>query len=341
MRGITGPGTTLPDDSAGSIRKMDHGAGKVMRRCKFDSSVPVALLSLCLLAAFSPAGPAQGQAPAPSSAAAGEVISVPAPPDLREEIQQRGRDGMLRPDQVESVLRRADRLEAAGLPSHPVLDRVLQGIAKGVPFQRIEGVADELEVRLAMAARHVDGVFGSVPPSERAARSVLIDHGAYVLSEGVPGKAVEEVLKLAKDASLGPGEGSAGVLALGSLVGVGLKPEVSLNFVRTAWIKGYRGADLEMLGTELASLGKEGQGPPPGVVDRVLGMVRQDMEHERVFRDLDAMRGADHPGPIAPPGTQPGEDPGHQRGPGGPPLDPGHQGSGGHHPPPPGDGHPH
>jgi hypothetical protein len=255
-------------------------------------------------------------------------------PDLRAEIARRAAERGLTPQQTQAILDHADRVEAADLPVRAVLDRYLEGLARGAPLPRIEAVVDQLETRLRESARHVDLVFPPVQvPATRATRLALIDHCAYALSVRVPPAEIEQAMHLAADGNQGPAEGKAPVLAMGCLVAGGLDPNASLDLVHTAWTNGYRGRDLERLGRELGGLGQTGQGPPPEILRLVRDSIRSGDDRENLLRRLEALRGPDAPGPGQHmPGSRPGEDPSDMRGPGGPPQDPGHQGPGGRHP---------
>ncbi len=248
-------------------------------------------------------------------------------PDLRAELRERAAAaGLAEADRVR-MEQHVERIQAADLPVRPVLDRYIQGLAKAVPFSRIESVVDQLETRLRDAADRVDEVF----PLARARRDpqvrlALIDDGAYAIGAGVPPTGVAAMLRLAEKEQDGPAAAAAPVLAVGCLAAGGMAPDRSVDFVREAWECGFRGMELERLGRDLAESGRSGQGPPPAALDRIRGMMREGMDRERILRHLDTMRGPDG---YRGPGMGPGQDPGQMHGPGGPPRDPGHMGSGG------------
>jgi len=264
------------------------------------------------------------------------VATPGAEPDLRGELARRAAEKGLSQQQTQVMLQRADRIAAADLPLQPVIDRYLEGLARGVGVARIETALDQLEARLRESAQRVDQIFPrSGAGSERAMRLVLIDHCAYALAVGVPPQGIEQAMRLAADGRQGPGEGKAAVLAAGCLVAGGVESGTSVDLVRTAWTHGYRGTDLEQLGRDLGSLGRDGQGPPPEVLRRVRASICAGGDRQDLFRNLEAMRGNNPPGPGQhPPGMHPGGDPSEHRGPSGPPQDPGHMGSGGGHPRP-------
>jgi len=247
---------------------------------------------------------------------------------LRAELRERAAAaGLAKADRVR-MEQHVERIQAANLPVRPVLDRYLQGLAKAVPFSRIESVVDQLETRLRDSADRVDEVFPLVRARrDPQVRLTLIDDGAYAIGAGVPPTGVAAMLRLAEKEQDGPVAAVAPVLAVGCLASSGMAPDWSLDFVREAWECGFRATELERLGRGLAESGRSGQGPPPAAIDRLRGMMREGADRERILRHLDTMRGPDG---YRGPGMGPGQDPGQMHGPGGPPRDPGHMGSGGH-----------
>lgn len=266
------------------------------------------------------------------------VAGAEGEPDLRAELIRRAAESGLTPEQADMMLQRADRTARANLPANLVFDRYLEGLAKGIPLDRIEAAVDQLEARLQESAQCVDQVY---PPDRivvaREDRLSLIDHCAHALAIGITTDGVARTMQLAAREQQGAVEGKSAVLAVSCLVGGGLEPDSSIDFVKTAWAHSFRGADLERLGKDLGSLSPDGQGPPPQVLQQIREMIGAGSTPDDVFRRLEMLPGlGGPPGPFDhPPGMGPGEDPSDMRGPGGPPDDPDHQGSGGDPPPPP------
>jgi hypothetical protein len=254
-------------------------------------------------------------------------------PDLRAELRERAvTAGLAEADQAR-MEQRLVRIQTANLPVRPVLDRYLQGLAKAVPFSRIESVVDLLEARLRDAARRVDDVFPLARTGpDSPARLALIDDGAYAIGAGVPPAGVAAALRLAAKEQDGPAAAAAPVLAIGCLAASGMAPDRSAEFVREAWERGFRGMELERLGRDVAGLGHPGQGPPSAAIDQLRGMMREGADRDRILHHLDALRGLEG---YRGPGVGPGQDPGQMRGPGGPPHDPGRVGPGNPPSPPP------
>lgn len=214
---------------------------------------------------------------------------------------------------VLAALNRAEHLAGARLPVGPVLSRYLQGLAKGIPFARIETVVDGLQTWLVDSARRIDATLPAPadPVGERA-RLTAIDHGAYALSVGVPEAALDRSIRLAAKETRPVEAAQAPVLALGVLVASGATPEKSWEVVNAAWRNGYRGEDLERLGKSLGRLSRDGQGPPAEVMDQVLAQIGGNTGRDRVFEGLDALCG-EGGGRGANPGAGKGQDPARDR----------------------------
>jgi hypothetical protein len=198
------------------------------------------------------------------------------------------------------------------LPVHPVVSRYLQGLAKGIPPQRIDVVVDRLETRLEEAARHIDARYPMPQDaSGRRARLTAIDHGAYVLGLGVSQDHLDRSLTLVSADAPSVRDVQAPILTLGILVASGIAPDKSLEVVDTAWESGYRGENLERLGKALGRRGHEGEPPSIEVVDQVLRLIGSDLTQDEVFQGLDELTGRED---YWLPGLGPGDDPTIRRG---------------------------
>ncbi len=255
-------------------------------------------------------------------------------PMLFVEILRHGRDGRIAPEQVENLTARTQRLCAEDLPADLVLDRALQGLAKGVAFDRIDPVLANLETNLRASAVLVDALF----PIERLRapredRRALIGHGAYALGTGATPSDVRAAFSLALTEKSPILQARAPVLSVGCMMAGGLSAEQAMQVTKTAWERGYRDGELEHLGEAVGALGQGGETTTDELVERVLMRIRSNDLREQVLKDFDEMRAYRYHSP----GMGPNDDPGHMHGPGGPPEDPG-RGSGHHGPGPHGPG---
>lgn len=296
-------------------------------------AVGIALL-LCVLMAGLPASTATAAEAAPAPALS-EALAAYAFSPLSGELAQRagsavrlgadpatlaefiaGAGAQNVPDSdVLAALVRAEHLAGSRLPVGPILSRYMQGLAKGIPFARIETVVDGLQTWLVDSARHIDTALPApADPAGERARLTAIDHGAYALSVGVPQVVLDRSIQLAAKETRPVEAAQAPVLALGVLVASGATPEKSWEVVSAAWRNGYRGEDLERLGKALGRLSRDGQGPPAEVMEQVMAQIRDNAGRDRVFDGLDALYGdGDGRSTGAGPGAGKGQDPARDR----------------------------
>ncbi len=267
---------------------------------------------------------------------AGSAVRLGADPaTLAEFIAGAGAQSVADRD-VLAAINRAEHLAAARLPVGPVLSRYMQGLAKGIPFARIETAVDGLQGWLVVSARRIDAALPApADPAGERARLTTVDHGAYALSVGVSEAVLDRSIQLAAKESRPVEAAQAPVLALGVLVASGANQDRSWEVVNAAWNNGYRGEDLERLGKALGRFSRDGQGPPAEVMAQVMAQIGGNAGRDRVFEGLDALVGdgggrSTGAGPGAGKGMDPARDrPDNDRGRGDPPG-PGGGGYGGH-----------
>lgn len=244
--------------------------------------------------------------------------------DLLASCTAAGSDG----SEILVVAGRARHLAELELPVDPVLDRYLQGMAKGVPFDRICSVADRLEERLAESARIMEErLTGFRDRGTRRERLDMIDQGAYALGAGLP----EDHLGRAAGLMSGSGEtlraARAPVLAIGCLASGGIDPDRSFEVIETAWSHGYRGGDLERIGRDLGAFAHTNSDAADGAVSEMLSRIRSREEMGQLAGFLDRLRNESGQGAA---GMGEMGETGHMHGPGGSPEDPGTQSPHGH-----------
>jgi hypothetical protein len=249
------------------------------------------------------------------------ALAAGVQPDVLAEVLTRSAETDLPDSDLLLIVNHATRLAQRNLPVAPVVSRYLQGLAKGVPFPRIQAVTDQLDARLVEAARRVDAKLPA-PTDEATSRARLnaIDHGAYALSVGVSETAFDHSLGLAADEQRPLEAVQAPLLTLGVLVSSGVAPAKSVEVVDSAWKHGFRGQDLERLGKAVSRLSRD-EGSASKVVGQILAMI-DDSSQERVFQGLDELIGRTEGGRSTTT-IGPGEDPGNRRVPGDRPSYPG------------------
>ena len=255
------------------------------------------------------------------NAAVKDALDAGVGPDLLAEVLTRSAEEALPDSDLLLIVDHATRLARRDLPAGPVVSRYLQGLSKGVPFPRIQAVTDELDARLATAARRVDA---SLPaPTDaalRRARLAAIDYGAYALSVGVSEAAFDHSLGLVADEPRPLEALQSPLLTMGVLVSSGVASAKSMEVVDMAWKRGFRGENLERLGKAVGRLSRE-EGSSSNFMGQILAMI-DDSSQERVFQGLDELIGRTEGG-RGNTTIGPGEDPGNRRVPGDRPINPG------------------
>ncbi len=248
----------------------------------------------------------------PVAGAAHRALAAGVDPALLTEITQRAGLSNLPAAGVAREFQHAEQLAAANLPVAPVLGRYLKGMAMGYPLDRIEAVARDLEYRLAEAAVRVDAVLPA-PSTDaaRAARLAAIHDAEFARKAGVADDILDRSLVLAVNERDPLEAARAPLYVVGVLAASGLDARQSLDFVSTAWNHGYRGRDLERLGSQVGTIMADGDGE--SVVRNVMRQIESDATKEHVFQGLDELIGREQ-NAHRPPGAGPGDDPNHGRG---------------------------
>lgn len=180
---------------------------------------------------------------------------------------QLGADGAARIQ--EAVTKARD----AGVPAGPVLDKALEGIAKGVPAARLAPAVEAYAERLARAA----AVLGEGPPPAE------IVAAADALGRGVPEGQLRAVRRVA-----GPEDRAIALVVLGDLVEMGVPADRAAGAIRDAIAAGRGGETLLHL---------------PGLVRRRLRAGTPPGQAAEQARE--ALKQAQPAGPPVPPGSGP------------------------------------
>lgn len=138
-------------------------------------------------------------------------------------------------------------LEGSGdLPAGPLLNKALEGAAKGVPTERVLAALSPYADRLERGARLLDA---DASPSEVTA-------AADALSRGVPGETVREVAGAAPS-----GDRAIPLVVLGDLVEAGVPVQRAAEVVREAIEEGRAGDALLRVPAHVRRMVREGVSP--------------------------------------------------------------------------------
>ena len=135
----------------------------------------------------------------------------------------------------------ATALAERSLPSEAVIQKALEGGAKGVAADRIMAAAIAVATRIEVAAAAVGrgGLAPTVP---------VVEAATFALSAGMPARGVEDV---ASAEVMTPNDAAVALSTSGTLVALGVPPDAVTVLVVANIRAGVRGAELAALAREL------------------------------------------------------------------------------------------
>ncbi len=229
-------------------------------------------------------------------ARASSAISAGVPAEDVEIIVERATGRGLGARTITRFLDLGTSAKKDGLPAGPVLDRIEQGLSKGVPADRIQAASDRLVQKLAEARPVVDGLIrAGVQPRAGAERDGAITSAARALEKNMSSRDIQNI-----GAAV---QGKKGSLALfGGAVetavyftGSGMPPGTASHLVTNAVQKGYSARDLDSLVKQVDREIKRGTKPE----DIASKMEREGMQGERQMERQEMqqeMKGGHGPG---------------------------------------------
>jgi len=206
------------------------------------------------------------------------LILASGPASAQETARERAR-AALPSGMFEEIDALAAQAEAEGIPSDPLFNKALEGLAKHVPPEQLLPAVNRYAVRL----REAHGAFGANAPGP------LVVAGADALQRGVD---AESLRRLGRGEEGGRGASPMAVLVLAELVEEGVPAERALGVLQEALR--MRTREQEMLGipNQVRQLMRQGQSPQEAA--------------EQVRRALRQGRGGGgEVGPPVPPGSEP------------------------------------
>ncbi len=211
-------------------------------------------------------------------ARASSAISAGVPAEDVEVIVSRATGRGMDAGTINRFLDLGASAKKEGLPAGPVLDRIEQGLSKGVPADRIQAASDRLVQKLAEARPVVDGLIRSgVKPGTGAERDAAIASSARALERNMTSRDIESI-----GAAVQGKKGSIGLLsgavdAAAYFTGSGMSPKTASRFVTNAVGKGYSARSLDSLVKQVDREMKRGNKPE----DIASRMEREGMQSER------------------------------------------------------------
>ncbi|WP_447977462.1 hypothetical protein [Candidatus Nitrospira bockiana] len=217
-----------------------------------------------------------------ASAAVGQA--EPISPQDRGEIE-RLRTAHNRPaEDVEALLGQVTRAAERGLPDEPLLNKVKEGLAKGVEPKRIETVLRDMAARMETAQAVLDELGRREGPADSGRRRA-VEMLADAMARGMTADDARELVRQTREAKIRTSEEAFAAAAKGVAVmkeaGVPFKDGASLQ--AEALKQGFRSADLLELAREIKRRGREIQDGTLSLT-QVQDAVRRGERPERIFR---------------------------------------------------------
>jgi hypothetical protein len=149
---------------------------------------------------------------------------------------------------IEGFLETSTKVKEQHLPSRLLLDRIEQGLAKGVPAERISGVTQKLSGHLATAKPVVEKIESrGVKPSLSGRSDDAVETVARALEKSIPPDAIMRTGEKVRDQKGSIGLFNRAVDTMTVFVGNGMHAEQATRLVHSAIDKGYSEQDLETM----------------------------------------------------------------------------------------------
>ena len=310
------------------------------------------LVVALLLAVLGPVG-AVGQ-PGPVQSLIEKGRSVGADADLLQTVAQHAETAGLGPQQTADLLRPAVTLAERNLPTDPLLNKTLEGLAKRVPPSRMSPVLQQLQTHTKQAGGLVSEWLGrndvqqlvGASGEDATARTQLITNVTEAQQQDVSLSAVKQFLdglpEAVSERSVALNQVATAVSVMPDIPGGKRTPAVTTQLLTTALSAGYSNKSLRQLPAALERAQRSTERPVTDVARGAARAIAEGTPAANVLRSLfqGGMPGKGPPsgmgnGPPStppgqgkppgeggkPPGTGPPDNPG--QGNGGPPDDPG------------------
>jgi hypothetical protein len=223
--------------------------------------------------------------------AAGRALRAGIPADDVEIIISRGRDRGVGAGTTRELIDTAVKAREKGLPVRPVLNRIEQGLSKGVAPDRIAAASRNLTEKLSAAQPIVGELIGrGVGPGSDKDREYAIETVARALERSIPADAIARTGK-----QVGERRGSVvlfdkAVHTLTSLTESGMPVESASRLVRSAVDRGFTEKDLSKMERDVVEGLEKGKR-----MDDVVRSTESEISHEQKGKDRGSDRGRGGP----------------------------------------------
>jgi hypothetical protein len=184
------------------------------------------------------------------------------------------------------------RAAEAGLPAGPVVSRIEQGLAKGVPLDRIAAAAASLVDRMQEARPIVDGLIAGGMRTAVGEREQAIGSVARTLEKSVPASEVAAIGKAVRGAGGTLGLAARAADAATFFAGSGMAPQTAAALVRHAVERGFTARDLDGMIRQMDAELRRGVSAEDAAARMDRDTMQQDRDRARQDRMQDRGRGA-------------------------------------------------
>ena len=192
--------------------------------------------------------------------------------------------GRVSPELASLVVQLGTAASARGLPIDPLIEKAIEGSAKGVPAERVATAVRLVAMQLDTAAAALrEG--GAVPDT------LEIAAGEFAITAGLSGS---DITALARTGAKAPAL-TVGLRVAGTLAALGVPPAEDIGLVSVTLRSGEPSADLLLLPAHVQSEVAKGVTPAQAAA----GLARAAAAHAR--NGPPPGRGQGHPHPPAPP----------------------------------------
>ena len=193
---------------------------------------------------------------------------------------------------IAGFLETAATVKERDLPMRPVLNRIEQGLSKGVPAERILSAARGLAEKLATARPIVnDLVRSGVQPVPGGGHDDAIETVARALEKSIPGNAIMRTGEKVKEQKGSISLFAKAVDTMATLAASGMATDRASRLVQAALDKGYSERDLEKMEKTLFDDLKKGRSMDEVAEGMENRMNRNDLHEGRGRIGGDQMRG--------------------------------------------------
>lgn len=192
--------------------------------------------------------------------AAGRALQAGIPVDDVEIIITRGRERRADVETTKKLLDTVVKVREQGLPMRPVLNRIEQGLSKGVPPERISAASERLAEKMAEAEPIVSGlVRGGVKAESGRDREYAIETVARALEKSVSKDAITGAGERVKERRGSVALFDKAVHTMTNLMDSGMSSGSASRIVHEAVKKGFSEKDLTRMERDVVEGLKRGK----------------------------------------------------------------------------------